>query len=79
MQMMVDSSKMKSITVMNLSSRYIYCVLHGFRAEGLVRVDYNELVEYSGMAIRTIKGCINDLIDNKYITRVAKGKYSINK
>ena len=79
MNMIVDSNRIKAVTALNLSSRYIYTILHGFRVEGKITANYSDIIEYTGISLKTIKKSIKELIDKEYITRISRGKYTINK
>ena len=79
MQIIVDSNKMKALKKSNTTTKYIYLILHGFRADGIVRADYGDINEYSGISLKTIASSIKELIKGDYITRISRGKYTINK
>ena len=75
----LDSNRLKKMNDVGIPSRLVYIILHGLRLEGVVHADYNDIIIYSNMGLRTVTNSIKELIDKGYIARISRGKYTINK
>ena len=77
MNIVVSDEHLRSMDKLNISSRFLYLILHGWRVMGRIIVQQEELESYSNMTRRTINAAIRELIDEGYITKSGKGKYTI--
>ena len=61
-----------------LSSRFMYVVLVGLSHDGEVSIYYDDLVGYTGLSVTSISCAIKELCDKSLISRIGRGRYSIN-